>query len=244
MTGKVYETILELTFSFENALGIKIKSFFFHFNRNAVSNLLARPYAVVFTDMNGEKKRLTLEPIMKTLGFVPIYQLKKLPPTEYNIINLKDQLIPVSATDPNIELLKSMNNESFEYESSLGMNAIDEEVTEMVIDTLCEYEIPFDENKTGIVIYAGAESSYKIIVPKTSRNITDTGYCLAPAPHDFIETKSLGRFTYFGGKEVPSPAEYHLALIRPCPGCEKNIICDWEAFDGIPCPYCGKVVEA
>ena len=59
--GNIYETTLELAFSFENKLNIKIKSLFFHFNRNVISNLLVRPYAIVFNDVNGNKYKYTME---------------------------------------------------------------------------------------------------------------------------------------------------------------------------------------
>lgn len=239
----IYETTLEMAFSFENKLNIKIKSLFFHFNRNVISNLLVRPYAIVFNDTNGNKYRYTMENIIKCLGYIPIYKLSKESSTEYNLIDINNKIISIPSTSPNISTLKEMDNESFKYETSIGINTIDHEITEMMIDILLEFNISFKETEKGIIIY-NDKASYNILVPNCYRNMTDTGYCIIPSPHDFISTKSLGRFSFFANKDISQPTDYHLAIIKECPMCEQNIICDWQSFDGTICPYCGEEIDS
>lgn len=242
--GKIYETTLEISFTFENTLNIKIKSLFFHFNRNVILNLLVRPYAIVFNDINGNKNRYTTKDIIECLGFIPIYKLPREPSVEYCMIDLNNKIIPIPSDSPMIETLKVLDNESYKYEVSIGLNTIDTEITEMIINILLEFNITFKESDKGLILYGDDKVLYNILIPKCYRNLTDTGYCIIPAPHDFIFTKSLGRFSFFANKEITQPADYHLAIIKECPMCKKNVVCDWQSFNGTLCPYCGEEIDS
>lgn len=237
----VFETTLEIAFEFETALDIKIKTLFFHFNRSTISDHLARPYLIVFNDVEGNKYRYTLKDIIDNIGYIPIYRLTSSPQTEYSIIDINNKLIPVSPSDKNYATLKSLDEESTAYETSIGLNSIDASVTDMVCSLLDEYEIPYTSDDTKLTLY-DSSASYHPVVPFSNRNMTETGFCIIPSPHEFIDHSSIGRFSQFDGSEVTQPVDYHLALIDECPKCEKCIICDWCSFTGTPCPYCDAII--
>lgn len=238
----IYETTLEIAFAFENALNIKIKSINFHFNKNSICDLLVRPYMIVFVDTEDVKHKYLLNEIIDLLSFIPIYKLSKEPSVEYNSIDMNNKVTSYPASSSIIQSLKESEMKSCEY---IHDSPIDEEVIDMIIDILLEYNIMFYETKEGIYLYDKDPSKvkYNILIPYVNRNITHTGYCILPSPHEFTNTVSLGRFTYFMDKSAMQPIDYNLALITKCHKCNKNIICNWQSFKGTPCPYCDSIVN-
>lgn len=241
MEPKIYIHMLEVAFPFETALNVTIKSIFFHFNRAAITNRLAKPYMIVFNTLDGEKYRLSLKDIVETIHHIPMYSLTKFPATEYALININDQVVGIAPNDSKLPTLKSYEAQSNEYEDNHGTNAIDVEIVEQAIDVLADNGIDFNENDDALSIY-DSSASYHILIPKAYKTLKTTGYCITPEPHEFVSAPSVGKFTFFNNSEVSQPTEYHFGIIRECPKCQKNIICDWQSFEGTTCPYCGNVV--
>lgn len=235
--SKIYETTLELLFEFENILNVECKSIVMHFNRASNNNGIVTPYYIVIFDSNNTKYTFNMEQFVELLQHIPRYKLSEISITEFNLIRTDNRLCSINPTDKVLSILRPIYDESFTYESRMTNVDISDELIDKLIDILVKHNIDIDWNDEQIIIY-NQSASYHIVIPKHHTIDTSTSYCITPSPHDFGNTVSIGIFNYYKGNHVKQSCENHLALIKSCIGCHKNIIVNWQEFGTINCPYC------
>ena len=235
--SKIYETTLELLFEFENVIGSECKNIVMHFNRNSNHNGLVTPYYVVIFDSDNVKHTFNMQQFVELLQHIPRYKLSELAITEFNMIKTDNKLQSINPMDKIVSILRPIYDESFIFETRTITVDVDDELIELIMDILAKNDIDIDWNDDQIIIY-NKSASYQIIIPKRHAIDISTPYCVIPSPHEFINTTSIGIFNYYKGIHVKQSCENHLAIIKSCINCHKNIIVNWQEFSTIKCPYC------
>ena len=159
MSGKyrcvTYNRLLLLAIDIENVFGVNhtINKLYFHFNGNSIEGKFVKPYVIKFiltyndedTGENyTEEYKWSLEDIYDCLEYIPLYVLKGYPKTTYAVIDINDDVFPISNTK-SISSLLPYEDISYTFEVKHGSVIINEalisEIERILTDNNIEYKV-------------------------------------------------------------------------------------------------------